>query len=84
MPDHEPHPQAAPHGHPRPRQSLREMFGAVVSRDSLARPTPDEEGFRVVNRSEPAATSTRTRNKKAKDRLGKRKCFEVPAIGAPT
>jgi hypothetical protein len=31
MPDHEPYPQAAPYGHLRPRQSLREMFGAVVS-----------------------------------------------------
>ena len=48
------------------------------------RPTPDEEGFRVANRSEPAATPARTRNKKAEDRLENEKRFEVYGRGAPT
>jgi hypothetical protein len=48
------------------------------------RPTPDEEGFPVANRSEPAAASTRTRNNKAEDRRENEKRFEVYGAGAPT
>ncbi len=48
------------------------------------RPTPDEEGFRVANRPEPAATLTRTRNNKAEDWLENEKRFEVYGTDAPT
>lgn len=44
-------------------------------RTHLARPTPDEEGFRVADRSGPAATPARTRNTKSRRSAGKMKMF---------
>lgn len=44
-------------------------------RTHLACPTPDEEGFRVADRSGPAATPARTRNKESRRSAGEMKMF---------
>jgi hypothetical protein len=52
----------------------RDVWRGLV-RTHLARPTPDEEGFRVADRSGPAASPARTRNTKSRRSAGKMKMF---------